>query len=86
MEEVKFDEQNQYTPTFRRSPVQKGLVGYLIRKGLAKNVTQANLILIAIMVICLGITFFMIKQMNTSPLPDNDYIDPALIDQSQEPV
>jgi hypothetical protein len=43
---VQFEENNSNTNRFDENREEKGLVGYVIKMGFAKNYTQANMVLL----------------------------------------
>ncbi len=65
---VEFDEKDtisslKLTPEAINDPLQKkGMIGWMMRKGLVKNEFQANVVLLCISCISLGLMmFFLIK-------------------------
>jgi hypothetical protein len=63
---VEFDEQNDAATIPQSfsdtSPSQKGLVGFLLRKGIVKSEYQASLILTIIMLVCFALSGFFLWQ------------------------
>jgi hypothetical protein len=70
MSPVEFDEQNESAVRtgFSASslsytqPEQKGIIGFLIRKGIVKNARQASVILIIVMIICFALAGYFLWQ------------------------
>lgn len=59
MAQFQFNNENQNIGRNNRV-VGRGFAGRLIKWGLAKNEAQANLYLVALVVVCIGITVFNI--------------------------
>lgn len=58
-------------PTYRSADIipstaQKGIVGVLVRYKLARNASQANSILIAIVIVCAGLSLWLLWPRNGS--------------------
>ena len=71
------NEQQSYQTSVKPSPAASGMAGFLIKKGLAKNATQANLILIGVIVVLVLIMFFALRGGESSSVELNSDIDPA---------
>lgn len=66
MSNIQFDEQSYTTPT--HSPYarnEKGITGFLIKNGIAKDPRQAGLMMIGMTVVLLLISFFAIKSASS---------------------
>lgn len=78
MPQVEFD-QSQYMPqtSFKEKRVP-GLIGFLMRQGIAKNESQATLILIAVIIVCIGITIVTTLSLfvNSEPVNPERRISP----------
>ncbi len=62
MDNVQFEEEDVNNQLFKRSTVYKGLIGLVIKTGLAKNDAQANIALIIVSILCIvGIVFVIIS-------------------------
>ena len=61
---VEFDEQNNFQNVGNLSP--KGITGWLIKKGIVKDVKNAQYVLIVIMIICFGLTGYILMKDNDS--------------------
>ena len=67
---VEFDEQNTVTPSaqsphpleerMNQSQVPRGIIGWLIKKGVIKSETQGSIILLLVAFICFGLMFFFL--------------------------
>lgn len=57
MRNVKFDQDT--TSTIYRNAPGTGIAGFLIKKGIVANTTQANALLILVTVVCIGIIIFL---------------------------
>lgn len=77
---VEFNE-GQYTSTQKRPLSEKGIIGLIIKTGLAKDVQQANYVMIGIIVV-MAIIFY-ITAFGGSGSSDIEY-DPLLDDPSLE--
>ena len=68
MSNIQFDEGQFRSNQSYQSPDEKGMVGWLIKKGIAKNARTANIILIIFAIICFGFTFYSMSNnlSNTS--------------------
>ncbi len=70
MSNVEFDEQNVTSTRAGFSnaslsysqPEQKGIIGFLIRKGIVKNASQASVILIIVAIICFALAGYFLWQ------------------------
>lgn len=51
MTQVEFDSENAFAPRAVSSAEQKGIIGLVIRWGLAKDVRQANYVLIGVIIV-----------------------------------
>ena len=67
--QVEFEDQKWRAPATYRRPTEKGIVGLLIKWGLAKNATQANLIMIGLIVVLCCISYFSLTSINHNPTP-----------------
>jgi len=66
MDNVQFEEEDVNNQMFKRSPVYKGLIGLVVKIGLAKNEVQANMILVFVSLLCLaGIVFVLVGHIPT---------------------
>lgn len=61
---VEFNEQNDL-PTIGNQNT-KGITGWLINKGIVKDVKGAQYLLVTIMIICFGLTGFLLMKQNSS--------------------
>lgn len=61
-DEVKFDEEEVLVDRASQVSRRTALVNLIIRLKLAKNDTQANYVLVGIMIICLLATLFVISR------------------------
>ena len=69
MVNVKFENLREGIQTFpRRETAYKGIVGFLVNNGLAKDDKMANVILVSVTIICLVITGIMIFSGNGESL------------------
>lgn len=90
MSNVEFDEQNvssahsgfSTSSLAYNQPEQKGIIGFLIRKGIVKNTSQASVILIIIMVICFALAGYFLWQ-TYGPAPRVD-LTPEQLEQLQK--
>ena len=84
MENFDFNEQ-QFQPRNQSGlPGQTGIIGWMINKGIAKDVKSANYILLVVMALTIILMFVVyfnfIKQPSVDVSPaDNLNFDPALI-------
>jgi hypothetical protein len=53
MQNVQFTEENNPSQPSYSVGRQKGIIGWLIRKGFAKSIKQANIILVIIVIACI---------------------------------
>jgi hypothetical protein len=69
--EVQFDDENSmnYSNSFRQNsgPRPGVFEGLLIKTGLVKNVTQANYVLIGLIVLCITLTIFIFFKSLSGP-------------------
>ena len=49
------------------APGEKGIIGILMRMGLAKNIQQANMIMIGISLVCIGLAVYFIWPKSSTP-------------------
>ena len=88
MQKVEFEE-GRYRP-MGSSISQRGIMGLLIRKGIARNIKQANMILIAVTLICLAAIYFLVSGRNSAlkntssvyreDIPNEDSVLPEIWD------
>ncbi len=71
MSNIQFDEGQFRSNQSYQSPDEKGMVGWLIKKGVAKDAKTANIILIIFIIICFGITFYTMSG-NASGISQNN--------------
>ena len=64
---VNFNDES--TRTTIKRPHQSSIIGVLIRKGVVKNTTQANILLVAIVLLCVGALWFLYTQNKGVPEP-----------------
>ena len=78
MDNIIFDD-NQYEQNqdLYTSSNKKGMVGFLIKRGIAKDAKAANLILTSVAILFFGITIFLIKKEDVIELT------PEQIEESQ---
>ena len=62
MDNVQFDEEKVNNQFFRKNKTNNGLIGLVIKAGLAKNEVQANIVLIIVALLCIAGTVFVIIQ------------------------
>ena len=83
MSDVQFDGEQWSRAPIGGNDKPKGLIGFVIKNGLAKDERQANIILIIFLVVAVAITififFFSISHTNKQNIP----VDIKQINQSQ---
>jgi hypothetical protein len=80
MANIEFDEdvaskKTQTNAGFRTSIIPSKTVNFLLKHGIIKNETQANTILVAFVVVCIGITVYLFNGAASGPIR----IDPDLV-------
>jgi len=60
MSGVQFEEDYNRPNFGNQNSSEKGLTGWLIKKGIVKDEKSAQMVLISVMIICFGITGFLI--------------------------
>jgi hypothetical protein len=50
------------------STTETGIVGFLIKRGIVKNTQQANIVLIAVLVIVVGLTIYVMLPKSSAPV------------------
>lgn len=75
---VEFNSEQQYkSPKYlRKAQSPKGILGLVIKLGIAKNEQQANLVLIGLIIVLMIISFFSIRSMTDGPAVTE--IDPTI--------
>ena len=79
MSQVQFDEGN-YGQSFGGYAEPKGLIGFVLKIGLAKTIKQANIVLFVVFLVVLGITIFVFRSSGStrgskSPMPPQEILD-----------
>jgi SNF family Na+-dependent transporter len=77
MSEMQFNEE-QTSTRYIKTVESKGITAFLIKKGIAKDIKQANVILIGVIIVMSIIFFISISGGNSS----GDTYDPVLDDPS----
>lgn len=68
---VEFNEENIPISVRRSQQAPSGLVHFLVSKGIARDESQANVMLVVVLVICLvGIGYVMLSSGSSGPLPE----------------
>lgn len=70
--QVQFEDQKWNRPAGRGRAREKGIIGLLIKAGIAKNAAQANIIMIILIVVLCGISYFAISSMHHTPPPPSN--------------
>lgn len=70
MSDVQFQE-DQFSSNLNRfnRPEAKGIIGFLIRRGIVGDEKHANVVLIAVILIALTITFFVVRGGSSNSAP-----------------
>ena len=77
---VEFEQNNEFKGSLVQEQSFSGMSNFLIKKGLAKDTSQSNIILISVIVIFVIITFIVIHNTLTGPTPANtSSINPSII-------
>lgn len=82
MDNVQFEEEKVNSQFFRKSQVYRGLTGFIIKTGLAKNDVQASLILLGIMVFSVVATVFVF--IGNKPVVPKNPTNPLTAEQVRE--
>ena len=64
---------------------QKGLTGFLISLGIAKNTKQANVVLIVVLVVLCAVMYFALVSLSDDASPNIENDDTPPIDSSVYP-
>jgi len=82
---VEFNEPEFGASTRAPKKTERGVIGLIIKTGLAKNATQANLVMIGLIVVLILISWFSLSSMSspseavdTEPPVDEVGTDPTL--------
>ncbi len=70
MSNIQFDEGQFRSNQSYQSPDEKGMVGWLIKKGVAKDAKTANIILVVFAIICFVVTFWTFPKENTGAVTE----------------
>ncbi len=74
---VQFEEQ-QFSRPLPRTAQQGGVTNLILKLGLAKNVQQANLVMIIIAIVAIGIAAYLMWPESTAAPVVDPLTDPAL--------
>lgn len=70
MNDMQFGDNQFQSNQIYQAPDEKGMVGFLIRKGIAKDAKTANIILLAFAIVCFAITFWTFpRNEEAAPAP-----------------
>lgn len=69
MNDMQFGDNQFQSNQIYQAPDEKGMVGFLIRKGIAKDAKTANIILLAFAIVCFAITFWTFPRNESAPAP-----------------
>ncbi len=69
MNDMQFGDNQFQSNQIYQAPEEKGMVGFLIRKGIAKDAKTANIILLAFAIVCFAITFWTFPRNESAPAP-----------------
>lgn len=77
---VSFDEEEQLTRATASAPTEmfRGISGWLVKKGLAANQTSADLTLVTVMIVAVGVSVILVISSSAPPKPTGGAIgDPG---------
>lgn len=69
MNDMQFGDSQFQSNQIYQAPDEKGMVGFLIRKGIAKDAKTANIILVIFALVCFAITFWTFPRNDNTPAP-----------------
>lgn len=69
MDNMQFGDNQFQANQIYQAPEEKGMVGFLIRKGMAKDAKTANIILVIFAIICFALTYLTFPKSNNTPAP-----------------
>ncbi len=69
MNDMQFGDSQFQSNQIYQAPDEKGMVGFLIRKGIAKDAKTANIILVIFALVCFAITFWTFPKSDNTPAP-----------------
>lgn len=71
---VNFTGENNQPISYKSAKDERGIIAWLIRKGVVKNKTQANGVLILIIIVCVGIIWYSSGGMESKPTPNSEML------------
>lgn len=78
MNDMQFGDSQFQSNQIYQAPDEKGMVGFLIRKGIAKDAKTANIILVVFAIACFAITFWTFPKNDNTPAPAPVVAEPIL--------
>ncbi len=69
MGNIQFEDSQFQSNKFSQPQEEKGMIGFLIKKGIANNVKTANIILLTFAIVCFALTFWTFPINKAVPVP-----------------
>ena len=69
MDNMQFGDSQFQSNQIYQAPEEKGMVGFLIRRGIAKDAKTANIILLIFALVCFAITYWTFPRSEETQAP-----------------